>query len=380
MSAWFDRFTKVWATTGLVNDPSDAQANAGFAFIGAAPPTVELFNSLVKWDDQKDGYLFRQIKGVTDFAAITLVETDNLTLLHALQNKFQPILGFTPVQQGGGAGQSTNKVYIGWNAGGLKAQVDSTDQTFFAFLGKAQTWTAVQTFNAQVNANAGVYANLFNASTDIYAARDISAGRNIWAANNVTSNGSINAATDIVASRHLSAGQNVTGNYLYSSGNIYATNQIDAGGAIVSNGGNITALNGKLRATYGSGGDSNAATLLNEFQLLGTSNGYNLIWPNGLRLIICTFGFGGVPSIPPNQWLPFGGTQVVSCPFPWGFPTGCLGVSGSGGPDSGFLEGSEMNVGIQAFDKWGATVLLSRTSGSQTGSETGFITLFAWGY
>jgi len=38
-------------------------------------------------------------------------------------------LGFTPVQQGGGAGQSANKVFIGWDAAGgrLRAQVDATD-------------------------------------------------------------------------------------------------------------------------------------------------------------------------------------------------------------------------------------------------------------
>lgn len=41
----------------------------------------------------------------------------------------QANLGFTPVQQGGGAGQGNNKVYIGWatDASGLKAQADSTD-------------------------------------------------------------------------------------------------------------------------------------------------------------------------------------------------------------------------------------------------------------
>lgn len=36
-------------------------------------------------------------------------------------------IGFTPVQQGGGAGQGTNKIYIGWSASGMKAQVDATD-------------------------------------------------------------------------------------------------------------------------------------------------------------------------------------------------------------------------------------------------------------
>jgi hypothetical protein len=36
-------------------------------------------------------------------------------------------LGFTPVQQGGGAGQGTNKLYIGWSASNLLLQVDVTN-------------------------------------------------------------------------------------------------------------------------------------------------------------------------------------------------------------------------------------------------------------
>ena len=41
--------------------------------------------------------------------------------------EYKPALGFTPVQQGGGTGQGTNKVYIGWatDASGLKAQADN---------------------------------------------------------------------------------------------------------------------------------------------------------------------------------------------------------------------------------------------------------------
>lgn len=42
-------------------------------------------------------------------------------------------LGYTPVHQGGGAGQGTNSVYIGWSGSYLKAQVDSTDLGNFAF-------------------------------------------------------------------------------------------------------------------------------------------------------------------------------------------------------------------------------------------------------
>lgn len=36
-------------------------------------------------------------------------------------------LGYTPVQQGGGTGQGTNKIYIGWLSGALGLQVDSTN-------------------------------------------------------------------------------------------------------------------------------------------------------------------------------------------------------------------------------------------------------------
>lgn len=47
----------------------------------------------------------------------------------AVANTKQPNLGFTPIQQGGGTGQGTNKVYIGWatDASGLKAQADRTN-------------------------------------------------------------------------------------------------------------------------------------------------------------------------------------------------------------------------------------------------------------
>ena len=47
----------------------------------------------------------------------------------AAVNTKQPSLGFTPIQQGGGTGQGTNKVYIGWatDASGLKAQAGSTN-------------------------------------------------------------------------------------------------------------------------------------------------------------------------------------------------------------------------------------------------------------
>lgn len=40
----------------------------------------------------------------------------------------QAALGFTPIEQGGGAGQLANKLRIGWTGNGLKFQVDASDQ------------------------------------------------------------------------------------------------------------------------------------------------------------------------------------------------------------------------------------------------------------
>ena len=60
----------------------------------------------------------------TTAASATAVKT-----AYDLANSKQANLDFTPVQQGGGTGQGTNKVYIGWatDASGLKAQAGDTD-------------------------------------------------------------------------------------------------------------------------------------------------------------------------------------------------------------------------------------------------------------
>lgn len=47
--------------------------------------------------------------------------------VHPTDTSRQAALGFTPVQQGGGAGQQNNKIYIGWSGTELKAQVDAVD-------------------------------------------------------------------------------------------------------------------------------------------------------------------------------------------------------------------------------------------------------------
>lgn len=83
------------------------------------------------------------VSGVLDLARIPNIPTNRVTglddalaaeipvakvtgLQSALNGK-QASLGFTPVQQGGGAGQNSNKVYIGWSGSGVKVQIDALD-------------------------------------------------------------------------------------------------------------------------------------------------------------------------------------------------------------------------------------------------------------
>jgi hypothetical protein len=66
---------------------------------------------------------------VSDITSTELSYLDNVTsnIQTQLDGK-QASLGFTPVQQGGGSNQSTNKLYIGWSTGSqLRLQVDVTD-------------------------------------------------------------------------------------------------------------------------------------------------------------------------------------------------------------------------------------------------------------
>lgn len=58
----------------------------------------------------------------TTAASATAVKT-----AYDLAKSKQPNLGFTPVQQGGGTGQGSDKIYIGYSESGLKAQADTLD-------------------------------------------------------------------------------------------------------------------------------------------------------------------------------------------------------------------------------------------------------------
>jgi hypothetical protein len=65
--------------------------------------------------------------GISNTPAGNISATNVQGAINELDTEKQAALGFTPVQQGGGSGQGTNKVYVGWGGSGLKAQVDATD-------------------------------------------------------------------------------------------------------------------------------------------------------------------------------------------------------------------------------------------------------------
>src|SRR4029079_1799755 len=88
MPSWFDRFVQEWASSGLTDDPTYAQADAGWAYIGQAPPTVEQFNSMFQWSDDKDNWLYGQIANC--IIGADMVPSDNdLTQLWQAINSLQ---------------------------------------------------------------------------------------------------------------------------------------------------------------------------------------------------------------------------------------------------------------------------------------------------
>src|SRR3954465_2237568 len=87
MSTFFNRFDKSWATSGIVIDPTDAQSNAGFAYLGAVPPSVEGFNAMFQWNDDKDNWLFNQITNVIKSVGGPVTATDLNALLNAINSK-----------------------------------------------------------------------------------------------------------------------------------------------------------------------------------------------------------------------------------------------------------------------------------------------------
>lgn len=130
----------------------------------------------------------------------------------AVTNALAAKLPFTPVQQGGGANQGTNKVYLGWDGSRLRLQVDTTD------LGGLITSTELSTnvTNLQNNINTKAPASSPYAYTginqtvyfwDVHANGTIWSGNDIWAfASDERLKENIEPIKDALAKIHMIAG------------------------------------------------------------------------------------------------------------------------------------------------------------------------------
>lgn len=151
------------AATNTPAIPAAAAENRGAYYVVSVPGSTAV-NGLNKWVSGdwivSNGAKWVRIansevfdaaaitSGIFDQARIPEIPIERVTGLHDVLNAEMPIsqitglgsaldskqpnLGFTPVQQGGGANQLTNKVKIGWGTDSrLRVTVDSTDLGYF---------------------------------------------------------------------------------------------------------------------------------------------------------------------------------------------------------------------------------------------------------
>lgn len=97
-------------TSGLVPPATAGQKDSFLTGGGEYKPALTKISDSVNLADSKTAASAKAVKAAYDLA-----------------NSKQPNLGFTPVQQGGGTGQGSDKIYIGYSKSGLKAQAGKLD-------------------------------------------------------------------------------------------------------------------------------------------------------------------------------------------------------------------------------------------------------------
>lgn len=84
VTTFYDGFTITWASAGSTANLDSADLQTGWAYIGSTPPTVEQFNTVHQQGFQRDQWLWGQVKGVTDYASLTLSASSTTTLRDAI--------------------------------------------------------------------------------------------------------------------------------------------------------------------------------------------------------------------------------------------------------------------------------------------------------
>lgn len=267
--------------------------------------------------------------------------------------------GFTPVQQGGGIGQTTNKVYLGWSSTGLKLTIDGTDEGVFAMLSGNNIFTGTtnsfNTISASTLTATTINSTTISTSTitgSVYCNVD-SGGFNVRYLSSTYSSGWRN---DSVTTYLLLTKSNDPKGSWTTLRPFYVNNAsgaigIDGTGAGVTLGGALTVggtigggviTGARVRATSGATGSSDTLVVPNlaDFVSSKVSAGYQT-FPTGVII----------------QWFPLGltnQTQTVHT-FPLAFPTACTAVicqigfsipttSNQYGVGAQFISNSQMQV------------------------------------
>ena len=215
--------------------------------------------------------------------------------------------GYTAVQQGGGAGQATNKLYVGWSESGLRLQVDSTNF--------GNVWPIGITGAAATVTGVALQSGLGTTSSPTFASLSISSdtGSNYgagWSMNSL-------AAGAINKNKHFRIDPVGTLEYINSvytsviagltdAGTFNAVN-LTSGGNQVLHAGNYTGYAPSLTGSGASGtwginvtGSSATTTLAAKASTLAQGGG------NGAAMTFNWSGLGGQPT-----WL-WGGSDGVN--------------------------------------------------------------------
>ncbi|WP_302456772.1 pyocin knob domain-containing protein [Bilophila wadsworthia] len=97
-------------TSGLVPPATAGQHESFLTGGGEYKPALTKISDSVSLADSTTAASAKAVKAAYDLA-----------------NGKQAALGFTPVQQGGGANQYASKIYLGWDGGAVRVQVDGSD-------------------------------------------------------------------------------------------------------------------------------------------------------------------------------------------------------------------------------------------------------------
>ena len=116
-------------TNGIISVPEMQGATASTAGTsGLVPPAAAgQQESFLTGGGEYKPALTKISDSVSLADSTTAASAKAVKTAYDLANSKQANLGFTPVQQGGGAGQEGQKIYIGWSPSGLKAQADALD-------------------------------------------------------------------------------------------------------------------------------------------------------------------------------------------------------------------------------------------------------------